>query len=232
MTETSRILKALSKPAIKICGVSDNATIDAAVDCGAAYIGFVNFEKSPRHVTLNQAAELREYAAGRIKTVLLTVNKSLDETSRALNIVQPDIIQLHGSETPEWLRLVRQNTMVELWKALGVKDTGTLEESRQFSGVADKLLFDAPAQNLPGGSGNCFDWSLVGAFNHTIAWGLAGGLTPENVGEAIDATGAPLVDVSSGVESAPGLKDVAKIAAFCQAVRDYDTRTTESEQLP
>jgi len=194
--------------------------VDAAIDAGASYVGFVHFEKSPRHVTLERAAALRSHADGRIKTVLLLVNAEPELTGNALEIVRPDVVQFHGSETAEWLQLVRKYHDVEIWKALGVKDAETLATSRRYVGAADRLLFDAPAQALPGGTGKSFDWALLAEFDHQLPWGLAGGLTPENVGEAIRITGAGLVDTSSGVESARGVKDVGKIAGFCREVSE------------
>ena len=207
---------------IKICGLSTKATIDAAIENGADYFGLVHFEKSPRHVSLERAVELRKHAGSQIKTVLLLVNADPKLTGKAIGDVQPDVIQFHGSETPEWLKLIADNSGLEIWKALGVKDKPTLAKSTRYVGAADRLLFDAPAKALPGGTGTSFDWSLMVEHDHEIEWGLAGGLDPDNVQDALTATKAPLVDVSSGVESAPGVKDVDRIAAFCQAVRDYD----------
>lgn len=211
-----------NKTQIKICGLSTETTIDAAIDAGASHIGLVHFEKSPRHVSLARAAHLRSHAGNRVKTVLLLVNADPKLTGTAIAEVQPDVIQFHGSETPDWLKLVADNSGLEIWKALGVKDKPTLAKSARYVGAADRLLFDAPAKALPGGTGTSFDWSLLADHDHQIAWGLAGGLDPENVTDALNATQAPLVDVSSGVESAPGVKQVDRIAAFCQAVRDHD----------
>jgi phosphoribosylanthranilate isomerase len=205
---------------IKICGLSTIAAINAAADAGATHIGLVHFPASPRHVSLEQAAALENAAPAHLTTVLLLVNADIETTAEALNIVRPDVIQFHGSETPEWLNIVKQQANVEIWKALGVRSAQTLIDSERYIGVADRLLFDAPAQALPGGTGTSFDWSLLTAHRHKIPWGLAGGLNPENVAAAIGATGAQMVDTSSGVESEPGMKDVAKIAAFCKAVRD------------
>lgn len=165
---------------------------------------------------------MRQQAPPHLKSVLLLVNAEADLTQRAIELVRPDIVQFHGTETPEWLRLVRDLMKVEVWKALGVRNRQVLVDADRFIDVADRLLFDSPAQALPGGTGTRFDWSLVGQFAHRQQWGLAGGLTPDNVGEALKVTHAPLVDVSSGVESAPGVKDVDKISAFCQAVRAYE----------
>lgn len=207
---------------IKICGLSNESSITAAADAGADYIGLVHFEKSPRHVSLERAAELRDIAAGSLKTVLLLVNADPKLTGRAVNIIRPDVIQFHGSETPEWIKLVRDQSSVEVWKALGLRDKATLAKSARFEGAADRLLFDAPAKALPGGTGTSFDWSVLAGHDHKVPWGLAGGLDSDNVTQAMAATTPPLVDVSSGVESAPGVKDVDRIAAFCQAVREYD----------
>lgn len=210
------------KTQIKICGLSNETSIDAAIENRADYFGLVHFEKSPRHVSLERAVELRKHAGNRIKTVLLLVNADPKLTGKAIGDIRPDVIQFHGSETPEWLKLIADNTGLEIWKALGVKDKPTLAKSDRYLGAADRLLFDAPAKALPGGTGTSFDWSLLAEHDHQIDWGLAGGLDPDNVGEALQVTKAPLVDVSSGVESAPGVKDVDRIAAFCQAVREFD----------
>ena len=207
---------------IKICGLSTTAAIDAAAKGGATHIGLVFFDKSPRHVSLDQAAMLRANTPSSLKIVLLLVNAPADVTGIAIEKVKPDVVQFHGTETPEWLRAVKDTTGLEIWKALGVKTRETLLTSDRFVGIVDRLLFDAPAQALPGGTGTRFDWSLLAEHRHKVDWGLAGGLDAENVGEALRISRAPLVDTSSGVEIAPGVKDVDKIAAFCKAVRDYD----------
>lgn len=207
---------------IKICGLSTTDAIDAAAKNGATHIGLVHFDKSPRHVSIDQAAMLRANTPSSLKVVLLLVNAPAAFTGVAIEKVKPDIVQFHGTETPEWLRAVKQATGLEIWKALGVKNREILVKSDRYIGAADRLLFDAPAQALPGGTGIRFDWTLLAEHRHNIDWGLAGGLDPENVAEALRITRAPLTDTSSGVESAPGVKDVDKIAAFCKAVRDYD----------
>jgi len=210
---------------IKICGLSTPETIAAAADAGASHVGLVHFAKSPRHVSLETAAKLRSGVPDGVKVVLLLVDASAEETARAVDAVRPDVIQFHGRETPDWVGEVRSATGLEVWKALGVRDAGTLERSAQYAGKIDRLLFDAPPPlsreaALPGGNGVGFDWNLLKGHDHTVEWGLAGGLNPDNVAEAIGATGAPLVDASSGLESAPGVKDVDKIAAFCKAARE------------
>ncbi len=204
---------------IKICGLSTPETVDAAIEAGATHIGLVHYEPSPRHVALDQARELRERARGKAKAVLLLVNADPELTGRALNAIQPDVIQFHGSETPQWIGGIRRSLSYEVWKAVGLNDAGTLTRSENSIGMVDRLLFDAPAKKLPGCNGTAFDWSPLAGHNHQIDWALAGGLTADNVAEAIRATQAPLVDTSSGVESAPGVKDPQRIADFCRAVR-------------
>ena len=206
-------------PEIKICGLSTPEAVDAAVAARATHIGLVHYPQSPRHVTLEQGAALRARVPREVKVVLLLVNEQPQPTALALQAVRPDVVQFHGAETPEWLALIRQNTPLEIWKAIGVSGTDNLERAQRYKDAAHRLLYDAPAKKLPGGSGLTFDWSLLSTFRHAMPWGLAGGLSPENVAEAIRVTGAQLVDTSSGVESAPGVKDVDKIAAFCQAAR-------------
>ena len=204
---------------VKICGLSTPETIDAAVDAGATHIGLVHFPPSPRHVEIAAAASLRMRVPASVKLVLLTANAEPLALGNAIEAVKPDIVQFHGGETPEWVRLVKEQTNLEVWKAVGVREAATLERARKWVGVADRVLYDAPAKALPGGNGHAFDWSLLAEHDHPMPWGLAGGLTPENVAEAIAVTQAPLVDASSGLESAPGVKDVDKIAAFCRAAR-------------
>lgn len=209
----------MSDTLIKICGLSTPETLDAAVDAGATHVGLVHFEPSPRHVSLEDAAKLRRRVPETVKVVLLLVNAQPEPTERAFHTVRPDIIQFHGNETPEWLALVRKYLDVQIWKAVGLRDAASLDWARKFEGIADRVLFDSPAQALPGGNGTGFDWNLLAANPPATPWGIAGGLDPANVAEAIRVTGAPLVDVSSGVESAPGVKDVDRIKAFCKAVR-------------
>lgn len=209
----------MSETQIKICGLSTPEAIDAAVAARATHVGLVHYPPSPRHVTLEQAAALRARVPREIKVVLLLVNEQPPETVKAIQAVRPDAVQFHGSETPEWLALLKQHSGLEIWKAIGVSSAEVLEKAQRYKGAADRLLYDAPAKKLPGGTGLAFDWSLLAGFRHRMPWGLAGGLTPETVAEAIRVTGAPLVDASTGLESAPGVKDLDKIAAFCRAAR-------------
>lgn len=209
----------MSDTMIKICGLSTPDTIDAAVDAGATHVGFVHYEKSPRHLSLEDAARLRRRMPESVKLVLVTVAMQPEALARAYDAIRPDVIQFHGSETPEWVALVRQTIKVECWRSFGLKDGGTLERARAFDGKCDRLLFDAPAKALPGGNGVVAQWDLLENWEPFMPWALAGGLGPDNVAEAISRTGAPLVDASSGLEIAPGEKSADLIRKFCDAVR-------------
>jgi len=210
----------MAETEIKICGLSTPETVDAAINAGATHVGLVHYEPSPRHLSLEQAAALRRRVPEGVKAVLLLVSMEALPTAQALDAVKPDVVQFHGAETPEWLALIKNNTPLEVWKAIGVRNAESLASSLKWKGAANKVLYDAAAGALPGGNGLALDWSLLANFRHELPWGLAGGLTPGNVAEAIRATGAPLVDASSGLESAPGIKDVDLIRAFCKAARD------------
>lgn len=204
---------------IKICGLSTPETLDAAVDAGVSHVGFVHYDKSPRHLSLEDAARLRKRVPHTVKLVLVTVAMQPEALARAYDVIRPDVIQFHGNETPEWVALVRQTIGVETWRSFGLKDAGTLERARAFEGKCDRLLFDAPARALPGGNGVTAQWELLEGWEPYMPWALAGGLGPDNVAEAIRRTQAPLVDASSGLETAPGEKSVDLIRAFCDAVR-------------
>lgn len=208
--------------AIKICGLTTPETLNAALDAGADFVGAVVFPKSPRHMAPDQAAKLFDQARGRAKIVAVTVDADdalLDQIARTL---RPDFIQLHGSETPARGERVRAVTGAGVIKALPIRRGDDFAGADEWDYHADHLMFDAkPPEGsvLPGGVGHSFDWTLLAdrAFRHP--WFLAGGLDPDNVGEALKISGAPMVDVSSGVESAPGVKDAGRIAAFIQTAR-------------
>ena len=208
---------------IKICGLSRPEEIDAAAQAGATHIGLVHFAKSPRHLELAAARKLRLTVPLGVKTVVLVVNPDGKTLANIKEVLAPDVIQFHGSEPPEALETIKAMFEVEVWKALPVRGSSSLDDSAVYDGVADRLLFDAPppeGSDIPGGNGEAFGWSVLKDYPHRTPWALAGGLNPENVGQAIRETGADFVDVSSGVESAPGVKDVDKIAAFCKAARE------------
>jgi phosphoribosylanthranilate isomerase len=209
-------------PAIKICGISDATALGAAIKAGADHAGFVFFERSPRHVSAAVAADLGARAAGRIGKVGLFVDASDAAIAEGVAAAGLDVLQLHGSETPQRAAELKQRFGLPVWKALAVTSRDDVTRAAIWRGAADLVLFDAktPAGTLPGGMGLSFDWSLLSAWNNALPWGLAGGLTPDNVAEALRISAAPLVDTSSGVESAPGVKDVDRIAAFCKAARN------------
>ncbi|MBH5322322.1 phosphoribosylanthranilate isomerase [Aurantiacibacter sediminis] len=207
----------MSKTLIKICGLSTPETVDAAVDAGATHIGLVHYEPSPRHVSIADAAKLRVRVPKNVKVVLLTVNMQPQPMSEALQEVQPDVLQMHGGEPAEWLGLIKSKSSLEVWKAVGVKSRASLEQAERFVDAAHRLIYDAAPGALPGGNGLLLDWRLLINYQHKLPWGLAGGLNAENVADAIRYTGAELVDASSGLESEPGVKDTAKIRAFCEA---------------
>ena len=211
----------MSRTAIKICGLSTAETLEAAIAARADYAGFVFFPLSPRNVAPREAAVLANRAEGRIARVGLFVDASDETLAEALAAARLDALQLHGSETPERAAQIKARFGLPVWKALSVASADDVHRAAAYVDAADLILFDAktPKGALPGGMGLSFDWSLVANWTGPIEWGLAGGLSPENVSEAIRATGTPLVDTSSGVESAPGVKDAGRIAAFCAAVR-------------
>ncbi len=207
---------------VKICGLATEAGLDAALAGGADMAGLVFFDKSPRHVSLELAAKLGRRAANRACKVLVTVDASDAMLAAAIEALDPGLLQLHGSETPDRVAAVRARFGLPVMKAIAIGGATDLAMVPVFDGVADFLLFDAKPRGAggpPGGSGTSFDWSLLGMIETNKPWLLAGGLDAGNVAAAIAQTGAPGVDVSSGVESAPRVKDRDKIAAFIAAVR-------------
>jgi phosphoribosylanthranilate isomerase len=210
-------LRAIMRVQAKICGLSTAETVDAAIAGGAAWLGFVFFPKSPRDVSPEQAANLIARAPDRIGKAAVLVDPDDALIARLLQ-TGVTALQLHGDESPERLAALKRHG-IELWKAVPVRTRADLDAARAFRGVADRILYDArtPKGTLPGGMGLRFDWKLLDGFNHPLPWALSGGLDAANLAEAAGMTGARLVDTSSGVESAPGVKDVDKIAAFLQA---------------
>lgn len=204
---------------VKICGLSTPETIAAAITAGASHVGLVHFAKSPRHVTIAHAAMLRRDLPDAVKVVLLVVDPDPQALMEAIRVAGPHVVQFHGAEPPELLARIRSEGAVEVWKALGVKNAAALDQAARYRGAADRVLLDAPAEALPGGNGAAFDWGLIAGWQAPLPWGLAGGLTPANVADAIRLTGARMVDTSSGVERSPGIKDVDKITAFCKAAQ-------------
>ncbi|MDO9412161.1 MAG: phosphoribosylanthranilate isomerase [Pseudolabrys sp.] len=211
--------------AIKICGLKTPETLDVALESGADMVGFVFFGPSPRNLALEAARVLGAQAQGRAAKVALSVNADDDTLHDIIAALKPDMLQLHGNETVERIVAVRTRFGLPVMKALPIATRGDLSPIREYSNVADCLLFDArpaPDDTRPGGLGKTFDWNLLTGLNATVPFMLSGGLSPDNVAEAIRITGAPGVDVSSGVERAPGEKDPDKIRAFIQAARAAD----------
>ncbi len=211
----------------KICGVTTPTAIRTAARCGAALVGLVSFPRSPRHLSIEQMEDLLYVARRPLPVAVLTVDAEDALLIEIAERVKPQFIQLHGAETPERARQVRELTGAALIKALPVSARADVEAASDWDGVVDYLMFDArpPVDaDRPGGRGEAFDWSLLSDLQLSQPWFLAGGLTPENVAQAIRQTHAPLVDVSSGVESAPGVKDTGLIRAFLDQVRDASPR--------
>jgi phosphoribosylanthranilate isomerase len=205
----------------KICGITDARALDAALDGGARFVGFVVYPKSPRHVGRDKLATLAERARGRAEIVVVTVDADDELLTGVAEIARPDWIQMHGSEGPGRVSNAARYAGRGVIKALGVAKSEDLAQAAAYEAVADMLMFDAkpPPGGLPGGNALAFDWSILAGRRFGRPWLLSGGLTPGNVAEAITASGAGLVDVSSGVEAAPGLKDPGLIAQFLAAAR-------------
>ena len=208
------------RPTAKICGLSTPETLDAAVAGGASHVGFVFFPPSPRAVSFERAAALAARTPGHVRRVGVFVNPCDALLERAIEAGQLDTIQLHDT-APNRAAAIRAKHGKEVWAAVPVKTRADLEAAPSFRGAADRVVYDAktpPGAPLPGGMGVRFDWTLLDGFAHPLPWVLSGGLDVGNVADAIARTGAELVDVSSGVEIAPGIKDPALIAAFLRAV--------------
>ena len=204
----------------KICGLSTPETLDAAIAGGASHVGFVFFAPSPRNLSRDRAAQLAARVPGHVQRVGVFVNPDDATVEQAVAAGHLDILQLHDTP-PERAAAIKARTALPVWTAVAVRTRADLEAAASYAGIADRILYDAktpPGATLPGGMGVRFDWSLLDGFRHPLPWALSGGLDPFNVSEAVRTTGATLVDVSSGVESAPGIKDAGKIAAFLKAV--------------
>ena len=205
---------------IKICGITDTVGLTAAVNAGTRYLGFVFFDKSPRHLALDAAAMLAAEVPAGVCKVALTVNAGDGFLDALTGQVPLDMLQLHGKEDPERVAAVKARYGLPVMKAVGVAEAADLAALDTYGQVADQLLVDAKPPKggvLPGGNGLAFDWRLIAGRRWSVPWMLAGGLNPDNVAQAIAMTGARQVDVSSGVEVAPGRKDADRIAAFCAA---------------
>ena len=213
---------AATKTKVKICGLTDAEAAEVAAEAGAQYLGAVFYPPSPRAVTFQRAAEIFEFVPAKVQRVGLFVDPTDADIDKAMNSVRLDLIQLHGAEAPERVEAIRLEFGMPVIKAVGIGGPADLEAARAFDEIADFLLFDAkpdPKASRPGGNGAAFDWSLLKGGKWKSPWFLAGGLTVENVAAAIAGSAAKLVDVSSGVEKAPGVKDLDRVAAFIAQAR-------------
>lgn len=214
---------------VKICGLSTEATLEAALDAGADLVGFVLFPKSPRNVSVERAAALARHARARrdgVQVVTLLVDADDVLVDRVTAEIKPDLLQLHGHETPARAEEIRRRSGLRVMKAVPVSDRSEVDDALRYlaaGGGADLLLFDAKppanADALPGGNGLAFDWHILDGARGRAPFALAGGLSPENVAAAIELTGTEIVDVSSGVESRPGQKDPDLIRRFLRAAK-------------
>jgi len=205
---------------VKICGLTEPKTLQAAVDAGAAYVGLVFFEKSPRNISVADATTLAQAAPMGVCKVALVVNPTDADLDAMMGSVPIDMLQLHGHETPERVAEIKDRFGLPVMKAVGIADESDLAQLADYGQVADQILVDAkPPKNadLPGGNGLSFDWRLIAKRRWSTPWMLAGGLTPDNVAEAVRLTGAQQVDVSSGVEVSAGVKDIQLISDFVRA---------------
>ncbi len=207
---------------VKICGINSAVAADAVLRAGADFGGLVFFAKSPRHLSLEQGVALAERMRGRLRLAALVVDDNDAALATIASQVKPDFFQLHGKETPERTAEIRSRFGIPVIKAIAVSEAGDLAKVSAYGDVAEMFLFDAvPAADAsrPGGHGAAFDWRILNGRNFARPWFLAGGLNPENIGRAVAVSGAKMVDVSSGVESAPGVKSSDRIADFVAAAK-------------
>ena len=209
-------------PEIKICGLKSADAIERAVRRGASHLGFIFFEKSPRNIEPDIAGKLADAVRGSVKIVAVTVDADNDELDEIIHLLKPDMLQLHGHESPERVLNVKALYGLPIIQAFSIRDADDLAKIDPYIGIADKFLFDAkpPAgSDLPGGNGVSFDWTLLHSLDEGVDYMLSGGLNKDNIAHALAETGAKGIDASSGVESAPGVKDLAMIDAFFDAIR-------------
>lgn len=209
---------------VKICGIDRNASIDAAVENGAAYLGFVFYPPSPRNLTIEKATQLINHVPKNIKTVGLFVDPTNLEVEAVLKNTSLDFIQLHGLETPNRVTEIKNLSNLPILKAIQLADQNDLKSAREYFDVADRLLFDAKApmnleNALPGGNAISFDWGILKDTKIPVPWMLAGGLIAENISEAVKESGTSTIDVSSGVEDIPGRKNLSLIKDFLTAAK-------------
>ena len=218
------------RPDIKICGLRTEDAVDRAVALGATHIGFIFFAKSPRNIEPDLAGQLADRVRGKTKVVAVTVDADNDDLDEIIALLRPDILQFHGEESPERVLTMKAVTGLPVMKAFSIREADDLKRIEPYIGIADRFLFDAkpPAgSDLPGGNGVSFDWRLLRSLDESVDYMLSGGLNSDNLAEALRETGAPGIDVSSGVESEPGVKDLTKMDEFFAAVE----RASIAEQV-
>jgi phosphoribosylanthranilate isomerase len=211
---------------IKICGLKTEAALNAALAGGASHLGFIFFAKSPRYVEPVEAGRLRKMASGRAKAVAVTVDADDATLDGIVAAMRPDVLQLHGSESPERVAALKVRHGLPIMKVLSVRTFTDLDTIQAYRGVANRFLFDAKppkGAELPGGNGIAFDWSILTGLETDVNYMLSGGLNAGNIAEALRLANPPGVDVSTGVESAPGVKDPTLIAEFFRAIRTAET---------
>lgn len=219
---------------IKICGLSTHEAVASCMESGVDLIGFIFFEKSPRHLSLEKASELSGIAGKAVGKVAVTVNASTAMQDAIVKQVKPNFLQLHGSETPEQVAEIKARYGLPVIKAFAIRDSEDFKQLDAYAGIADRFLLDAKApkgSDLPGGNGVSFDWNLLANFKTSTPVMLSGGLDEANIIKALEISGARSIDISSGVESAPGIKDIAKIKSFIKTVRGYDRATGFDKQI-
>lgn len=207
---------------IKICGLKTDAALAAAIAGGASHVGFIFFPKSPRNIDPAEAGRLRQSVHGKAKAVAVTVDASDEMLDGIVAAMAPDMLQLHGSESPDRVSAVKARYGLPVMKALSIREAKDLQAVAPYRGVADRFLFDAKAPagaDRPGGNGISFDWGILAGLDPSLDYMLSGGLNAANIGEALAIARPRGIDVSSGVESAPGVKDPALIENFFRTVR-------------
>ncbi|WP_438751149.1 phosphoribosylanthranilate isomerase [Pararhizobium sp. O133] len=219
------------KTEVKICGLKTAEAVDKAVALGASHTGFIFFPKSPRNIEPDDAGRLAERIRGRAKIVAVTVDADSDVLDEIVSALSPDMLQLHGNESPERVLTVKAVYGLPVIKALSIRDADDLRRIEPYIGIADRFLFDAKppkGSELPGGNGVSFDWRLLDTLDDSVDYMLSGGLNADNVGEALALTGAKAVDTSSGVESAPGVKDLKRMEEFFDAIARAEADMAET----
>jgi phosphoribosylanthranilate isomerase len=216
---------------IKICGLKTEETVLRAVELGASHIGFIFFPKSPRNIEPSDAGKLADLVRGRAKVVAVTVNADNDELDEIIDLLNPDILQLHGSESPERVLTIKAIYGLPVMKVFSIREADDLRQIEAYEGLSDRFLLDAKApegSDLPGGNGIPFDWSMLEALDDSVDYMLSGGINEENVADAVTMTRCSGIDISSGVESVPGVKDIGKLERFFEAARAaIDKRSAE-----